>query len=328
MDEQCDTPVLLLIFNRPEYTREVFSAIRAARPKYLYIAADGPRWDHEEDIDLCQQSRSVTNQIDWNCELHTLFRDENLGCKNGVSSAITWFFNNVEEGIILEDDCVPDPSFFRYCSKLLKMYRDDERIMMVSGTNYSGSKFEIHESYYFSKWYSVWGWATWRRAWRLYDIHLDDWPKFSNQHYLYHLIPHKIAADYYSGMFQIAYENRVDSWAVPWWYSCIFQNGLVIVPPYNLISNIGEYGHFSDGKVYAGMTGKPSGSLDTENMVHPIHVVPNIPLMNATFDVRLGGIKKLQMEIFIKKTTKNLIKHPVRTIRRFFCLVHNRYVSR
>ncbi|MFA5295594.1 MAG: hypothetical protein WC382_08775 [Methanoregulaceae archaeon] len=241
-----------------------------------------------------------------------------------MSSAITWFFDHVEEGIIIEDDCVPDSSFFGFCSGVLEKYRDDERVMMISGTNHFFNKLEIPESYFFSKWYSVWGWATWRRAWRLYDIKLVDWPKLAKQNYLTYLIPHKIARDYYQGMFQIAYENRVDSWAVPWWYTCIFQNGLVIIPKYNLISNIGEEGHFSDGKVYAKVTRMPTKSLDTDNLVHPTHVVPDVPLMNATFDFRLRGIKKLQMEIFIKQTTKNIVLHPVRTLQRFFNLVCGR----
>jgi hypothetical protein len=324
MEEPCPTPVLLLIFNRPEYTREVFGAIRAVRPKYLYIAADGPRPGHEEDIGLCREARSVADQIDWDCEVHTLFRDRNLGCKMGVSSAITWFFDAVTEGIILEDDCVPDPSFFGYCSRLLERYRDDERVMMITGTNHFFNKLEIPESYFFSQWYSVWGWATWRRAWRLYDIRLTDWPKFSKQHYLDDLIPHRVARDYYRGMFQVSYENRVDSWAVPWWYTCIFQNGLVTVPKYNLISNIGEHGHFSDGKQYAKVTRMPTRPVETADMVHPAYVVPNVPLTNATFDFRLQGIKKMQWEIFFRQTTRNLVRHPLRTIQRFFTLIRQR----
>ena len=131
-----DTPVLLLIFNRPRTTKQVFEAVREAKPRSLHIAADGPRSHRQGESDLCEETRALVRSPDWDCTVQTLFRDHNLGCRKAVSQAISWFFENVDEGIILEDDCVPDASFFPYCSQLLARYRDDERVSMIAGSNY------------------------------------------------------------------------------------------------------------------------------------------------------------------------------------------------
>jgi hypothetical protein len=327
MDNQFSTPILFVIFNRPQYTQIVFNEIRKIRPKYLYIAADGPRKDNIKDVELCRQVRSITGEIDWDCDVHTLFREQNLGCKLGVSSAITWFFENVEEGIILEDDCLPHVTFFGYCEKLLEKYRNDERIMMIGGTNYFPDEIEIPESYFFSRWYVVWGWASWRRAWHLYDIQMNDWPKFRDQKYLDFLIPHKRARQYYEIAFQKAYSNEIDVWSLQWWYTCIFQNGLVITPKVNLISNIGEYGHFSDGIVYQGCLSMPTRSLDIEAMVHPVHVIPHVPLTTATFDVKIGTRKKDILRT-IKRTIIQFYGNPVGTARQFLNLLVTKHKSR
>jgi len=170
-------PVLFLIFNRSDTTQLVFNEIRKAQPAQLFIAADGPRKDRPEDIENCRKVREIIRQVDWDCSVSTLFRDENLGCKRGVSSAIDWFFSHVDEGIILEDDCVPDPSFFPFCQELLERYRDDERIMVISGDNLQFGRRKSQYSYYFSRCFHLWGWATWKRAWDNYDIKMELWPK-------------------------------------------------------------------------------------------------------------------------------------------------------
>ena len=162
-------PILFLIFNRPQLTARVFAAIREAQPSQLYVAADGPRSNRPGEADLCEQARRVINGVDWPCEVKTLYRQENLGCRQAVSSAITWFFDNVEAGVVLEDDCLPIESFFRFCSELLIRYRDDTRIGMISGNNHGFRIYDDSLSYSFSKHGAIWGWASWRRAWRLYD---------------------------------------------------------------------------------------------------------------------------------------------------------------
>lgn len=164
------TPVLLIIFKRPDTTRQVLQAIRQVKPRQLFVAADGPRPDHPDEAEKCHQTRAVIEEVDWKCEVQTLFQQRNLGCGpgpvTGPVTAITWFFHNVEQGIILEDDCLPDLSFFRFCEELLDRYRYTEQIMHISGNNFLYGRKRGSASYYFSKYTHVWGWATWRRAWK------------------------------------------------------------------------------------------------------------------------------------------------------------------
>jgi hypothetical protein len=268
-------PVLFMIFNRPDTTQKVFNAIRQAKPKQLFVAADGPRLDEEEEIEKCQKAREIAISVDWDCEVKTLFRDKNLGCKIAVSSAIDWFFKNVKEGIILEDDCLPSQSFFWFCQELLEYYRNDTRIMMVSGMNYLFNKVTIKESYFFSKIYAVWGWGTWRRAWMNYDINMSNWPEFRNEEQLTWIFSDKEIIEYYTNMFQAVYSKRINTWDIQWVYSCIFNNGLSIVPGKNLISNIGTEGTHTGVKpsIFVNMHRE---EIDINNIKHPIFVIPNI----------------------------------------------------
>ena len=170
-----NTPVLFLIFNRPETTEIVFSVIRKAEPPRLYVAADGPRPDYPNDAESCEIVRAIATDVNWDCKVKTLFRDQNLGCKLAASKAIDWFFEQELEGIILEDDCLPDQSFFWFCQELLGKYRDDTRIMHIGGTNFQFGKERTKYSYYFSRYAHVWGWASWRRAWKFYDVEMKNW---------------------------------------------------------------------------------------------------------------------------------------------------------
>lgn len=277
------TPVLFLIFNRLDTTKQVFEAIRKAKPPRLYIAADGSRADHPGEDEKVRAIRDyVMDSIDWDCEVKTLFRTENLGCKLAVSSAINWFFSHVEEGIILEDDCLPDQSFFPFCQELLERYRDDERVMMISGTNYLFNKIEIKESYYFSRYYAIWGWASWKRAWSLYDINMSEWPRFSSETYLDSIYCHTKIVDFFKGMFKKAYLNQIDTWDIRWMFSCITNYSLAICPKYNLISNIGIIGsHTSRDHRFNFM---PVKRIDVSKMVHPSNVMPNFTLDKICFD--------------------------------------------
>ena len=168
-----NSAVLFVIFNRPETTARVFEAIRSARPPRLYVAADGPRTSRSGEADRCRLVREIASRVDWTCELHTLFREANLGCKLGVSGAIDWFFQSETEGIILEDDVVPLASFFGLCDELLETYRDDPKVFAVSGCNLVSSVYRPNHSYFFSRYCHVWGWATWRRAWEHYDVPMN-----------------------------------------------------------------------------------------------------------------------------------------------------------
>ena len=278
-----NVPVLFLIFNRPDTTQQVFNEIRKAQPGQLYVAADGPRRDRPDDIENCMKAREIIQQVDWDCKVTTLFREENLGCKHAISSAIDWFFSHVEEGIILEDDCVPDQSFFPYSQNLLQRYRNDERVMMIAGTNFLfDHNDEMNESYYFSRHYAIWGWATWKRAWSLYDIKMSDWPTYNSREYLQEIYKNKKVATFFQKMLQVTYDNHLDTWDFQWAYTCIFNHGLAICPKYNLISNIGNTGvHTFDPGPFNNM---PREKIDPDELVHPRNISPDFMMDNITFN--------------------------------------------
>lgn len=235
-----DTPVLFLVFNRPDTTARVFEAIRAARPTRLFLAADGPRSDRPGEAERCQQARQIAMAVDWPCETRTLLREANLGCRGAVSSSIDWFFDQVEEGIVLEDDCVPDPSFFAYCSDLLARYRDDTRVMSISGDNFIGEHWRPTESYYFSAFTHIWGWASWRRAWAHYDVTMSDWPSQRDAGLLQRLFPAaRHARAHWAVVFDRVARGEIDTWDYQWAYAAWKQGGVNCMPAVNLISNIG-----------------------------------------------------------------------------------------
>jgi hypothetical protein len=277
-----DTPVLFLIFNRPDTTQIVFNEIRKAEPKQLFIAADGPRKDHPEETYLCQKTRAIINQVDWDCKVWKFFRNENLGCKVAVSSAIDWFFSTVEEGIILEDDCVPDPSFFPFCQELLEKYREDERVMMISGINYLFNKNDMSESYFFSRYYPIWGWATWKRAWAYYDIKMSGWPEFNSQKSLQRIYCNKKIAEFLKDNLQKTYAGQINTWDFQWVYSCIKNNGLAICPKFNLVSNIGVQG--SHANEISRFNFMPVKEVDVLRIRHPSNIIPNFYADDKTFD--------------------------------------------
>ncbi len=299
-----NTAVLFLIFNRPDTTRHVFETIRQARPPRLYVSADGPRPDKPEESALCDEARRVATDVDWPCEVKTLFRQENLGCRIGVSSGISWFFEHEEEGIILEDDVLPAPDFYFYCEKLIEVYRYDERFMMITGTNYHPTE-NTSRDYFFSQHFSIWGWATWRRAWQLYDINMSGWPSSSCNSFLNYHFGGKIAK-HFVNTFNLISEKQFDTWDIQWVYCCIFNNGLCVTPRVNLISNIGVVGTHSDVITDSHML--RFGRLDTCSMKGPnrvcvdveydlyLHKKKNIPavrmamLANFLQDVGMFGL--------------------------------------
>jgi hypothetical protein len=231
-----DVPVSLLIFNRPELTELVFREIRRVQPVRLFVAADGPR--NEAERILCARTRGIIKQIDWDCEVQTLFRDENLGCKKAVSDAIHWFFEQAEEGIILEDDTLPSHSFFHYCRELLEQYRNDERIMHISGENPLDHPVS-HDSYYFSKIEHCWGWATWKRAWRHFDIGMHTLDGFIENDILSSIFFTDSQKKYWKDIFVKVKNGAIDSWAYIWTYTIFCNSGLCINSNINLVSNIG-----------------------------------------------------------------------------------------
>lgn len=233
------SPVLLLIFNRPDPTAQVFAAIRATRPARLYVAADGPRLDRPGEAERCARAREIATAVDWPCEVHTLFRDANLGCKRAVSGALDWFFGEEEAGMVLEDDCLPHPDFFRFCDVLLERHAEDERVSVITGDNFQRGRRRGDASYYFSRYNHCWGWASWRRAWRLYDGELSFWPDWKTSADWRERIPDAVERRYWEGIFDRVARGEIDSWAYPWTASLWYRGGLTATPNVNLVTNIG-----------------------------------------------------------------------------------------
>ena len=234
------TAVLFLVFNRPDTTKQVFEEIRKAKPPRLYVAADGPRAENAGEAEKVEQVRRIATQVDWDCEVKSLFREKNLGCRVGVSSAIDWFFENEEMGIILEDDCLPNQSFFRFCQELLHRYKDDERIMHVAGTNFMfGWQRDRDYSYYFSHYGSIWGWATWRRAWKKYDVNIGHYPEIKQKGYLLDILGSSSQSRFKEENFNSIMYDKLNTWDYQWMFARYINCGLSIVPEKNMVSNIG-----------------------------------------------------------------------------------------
>jgi hypothetical protein len=232
-------PVLFLVFNRPAQTERVFAEIRRARPERLYVAADGARTDREEG-GLCEQVRAIATDVDWPCVIKTLFQEHNLGCKEAVASAISWFFEHEEQGIILEDDCLPHPSFFPFCDDLLARYHSDERVMSICGSNSLPRDVLPESDYYFSRHCRVWGWATWRRAWQYYDKDMVAWPELRQDYLLRSVSGGDYQFErYWQEVFDRTHAGEIDTWDFQWMFSCWAHSGLAIRPSVNLISNLG-----------------------------------------------------------------------------------------
>lgn len=228
------TPVALFIFNRPDLTRIVFQSIRSAKPKKLFVIADGPRFS--EEWELCAQSRAVVDQVDWTCEVVTSFSDRNLGCDPRVSSGLGWVFSQVEDAIVLEDDCLPHPSFYTYCEELLERFRNIERIRHIAGLNLVPFN-RRGESFRYSRLFpSAGGWATWRRAWQHYDPSLSHWPEYLNSGEMEYFGGY---SDYIYQSFKGLYSGARSNWDGVWGFACTIADGLSVIPRDNMIRNLG-----------------------------------------------------------------------------------------
>ncbi len=234
------SPVLFLVFNRPEQTKRVFMEIKKARPTKLFIASDGPRENMLGEKKIVQEIREyILKNITWKCQVKTLFRDKNVGCKIAVSSAITWFFENVKEGIILEDDCLPSQGFFDFCQIMLKKYRNNHNIYHISGTNVEEISI-LPQDHFFSNCFNVWGWATWKRAWKKYDVKMKDWKNWRNFRFLNFMHQYSLLTKFKSWrLYNKTYSGKIDTWDYQWDFICKKNMALAAIPCKNLITNIG-----------------------------------------------------------------------------------------
>lgn len=302
-----NTPILFLVFNRPETTRQVFKKIKEARPSILYIASDGPRSHIVGESEIVQSIREyLLNQINWDCEVKTLFRIENLGCGKAVNEAITWFFENVEEGIILEDDCLPNQDFFWFCEELLKEYRNDEDVMSIGGTNFLRGIKRGKSSYYFSSHFHVWGWASWRRAWVKYDYEVKNMTEERLRTILNKRFISSGEKRLYKSMFNDMKMRKVDTWDYQWFFTHLFSDGLTIIPNVNLVTNIGH-----DGTHFINDYKNPRINLPTETIFPWVLNKNKKPDKKADLLLYRLNFKQNIFKYFwqkLKKTIKRIIK--------------------
>lgn len=234
------TPVVLIVFNRPRQTRAVFDAIAKIHPSKLLVIADGPRANKAGEEALCSQVREIAQSVDWPCDVLTNFAEKNLGCQERIIGGLNWAFSLVEEAIILEDDCLPDLSFFPFCQELLAKYRGDPRVAAISGTSFVERYLKTEYSYFFSMLGGNWGWATWRSEWQRYDRHLTHWPELRQAGTLSELFDQSKAVAYWTRVFDDMHRNPAGSaWDYQWLYTHLVNNALTIVPSVNLVANIG-----------------------------------------------------------------------------------------
>ncbi len=272
--------ILFLVFNRPDTTAVVFEAIKEQKPEQLFIAADGPRQDRSGEAELCKEVRNITSKVDWPCEVKTLFREENLGCRRAVSGAIDWFFEHVEEGIILEDDCLPDQSFFPYCSELLEKYRDDQRIMCIAGDRSFTSNPEQKDSYEFSSFGLIWGWATWRRAWQKNDF--DKFKVADHESVARSINSNPDFVESRVRVFKSVVDGSLDTWDCVWSFCIGAQGALCCVPKKNLITNIG----FGENATHTADTSSLRANYPSAAMEFPMKH-PDLVFSNPVLDDKI-----------------------------------------
>jgi hypothetical protein len=307
-DWQLKTPVALIIFKRPAETERVFAEIRKVKPPKLLVVADGPRANKPGEEQDCDLARAIVERVDWDCEVLKNYADVNLGCRRRVSSGIDWVFDRVEEAIIIEDDCLPDPTFFRFAEELLDRYRDDRRIMSISGQNVQFGRKRTDYSYYFSRYNHCWTWASWRRAWQHYDLDMKLWPEIRDGNFLADVLPDAQAVKVWTNIFQLCYEGKIDTWDFQWAFASFIQNGMNILANVNLASNIGH----GMGGTHTADVSSPYNNMVAEAitfpMKHPPFAIRDTQADNFTqntlYDYDPPLLKKVQKKVhkLLKKT--------------------------
>lgn len=270
------TPVAFIIFNRPDTASRVLAEIAKVKPPKLLVVGDGPRANRSGEADKVAATRAILEQVDWECEVLTHFSDVNLGCKKRVSSGLDWIFGQVEEAIILEDDCLPELSFFQYCQEMLERYRDDKRIGCISGDNFQFGRSYGNDSYYFSKYVHVWGWASWRDRWQdSYDVTMRHWPRVRDEDRLADMVGNVREATYWKKVFERVYQGQIDTWDYQWVFANWLHGRVSILPSVNLISNIGfdqNATHTTGASELANMSTRPMQFP----LVHPAGIFKNM----------------------------------------------------
>ena len=314
------TPVLFLVFNRPHLTIKSFEAIRKVKPLKLYVACDGPRPEKKGEEKIVAEVQKIVNQVNWPCKVKTLFQPKNLGCSYGVSNAITWLFKHEEQGIILEDDNLAHPDFFYFCETLLNKYKDNERIATISGDNFQNGNKRGEATYYFSKYFHGWGWATWRREWKFYDKKIKFWPQWKQSNDWINQFPEKVERQYWENIFNVVHETDLDSMAYPFLASIMYRGKLNILPNVNLVSNIG----YGDDATHTKKANNQESNIQTQSLgkiIHPKLIEINYDADKYDFEWTFGGrnlrfprillsIPKRAFNFFIRKL-KKILKYKI-----------------
>jgi len=298
-----NTPVLLIIFNRLNTTQQVFNQIKEVKPKQLFIAADGPRKSNITDAEKCSEVRDwVIKNINWECNVQTLFQETNLGCGRNPATAITWFFEHVDQGIILEDDCIPSISFFKFCEEILEKYKFDKQMYVVSGTNFQKKKVNS-ASYYFSAYGNIWGWATWKRAWDSfnYEVHGYDVEYYKKQ--LSKRFKTKQQRDFWFNIFlKLKKETPSDIWDYQWCVSQFYNNAISICPNKNLVSNIG----FGEDATHTKQNVKGVFGIASENITEIKHPRMKRIQKNADLELFYNNLEKKNTVSFSTKLIEKI----------------------
>lgn len=320
------TPVLLLVFNRPDLTEKVFNRIAEAKPEKLFLVADGPRKGNAEDEKACAEVKRIVENVTWECEVYRNYSEKNLGCGIRVASGISWVFENVDRAIILEDDCLPDPTFFPFCDELLERYKDDDRVMNISGKNLQPDHTYSNSSYYYSRYPVTWGWATWRRAWNYYDYHLTLWKQLKETDFPLQVTKYENTAEYLRHHFNNSFRinppediynsDYTYTWDYQWVFACWAQQGLSIVPDRNLVSNVG----FGDNATHTKNENHEFAAMPVTGMefplVHPPHKIVNRKADDLHFkkmSSNLNNVRNKHPNYLLK--VKNKIIHILRDLK-------------
>ena len=312
------TPVLFMVFNRPEPSARVFEAIARAKPSKLLVLADGPREGRSGEREQCEAVRRIVDRVDWDCEVLRNYSDVNLGCGRRVSSGLEWAFEECPELIILEDDTVPHPSFFRFCEEMLARYRDDERVMHISGNQLRSEQLrDVEHSYYFSQYDHIWGWATWRRAFRHYDFEMKHWPTLRETSWLADLFDDEPSALWWRSYLDVVHKadrSLYDSWDAQWAYTLWVQHGLSVTPTVNMVTNIG----WGADATHTNSSDNPLGQLPLEEMTfplaHPSHMVVNREADVAAFELACMGRTSRPQSHWLGSRIPKVVKKSLREL--------------
>ncbi len=313
------TPILLIVWRRPKETLEVINSLSKIKPRKLFISCDGPRLGDIKEALKVKRTQEVCKEfINWECEIKWQISESNLGCKTGVVSAINWFFNNVQEGIILEDDNVAHPDFFIFCKNLLEKYRKDKRVWCISGSNNQDNISRGKGSYYFGKIPLIWGWATWKNRWDEYDVEIKDWPHIKSTNMLANIFEDQTEKEYWTNIWDSFYKTgEPDTWDYSWVLTCLINNALIAIPNKNLINNIG----FNSDATHTIWEKKNITIMKSigDQIVHPKFLVCDKKAEKYQFDFYFGGnairLKK-NLVIRIKNKLKKLFNIKIKTFRK------------